>query len=157
MNTFQPNRYEHGHAMLFAGLRQYHQYAEAATHIPTQWCAFAAQLPLPAQTQDITYGIICGHDASGFEYMTGVEVNSFDSLPTEVGRVKVEPIRYAVFTHSGAIADIRLTWQKIHDWLLHSSYESAHKPDFERYDERFDSHTGTGEVEIWVGVAHRTD
>ena len=157
MNTFQPNRYEHGRTMLLAGLRQYHGYSEAVTNIPAQWQHFVQQLPLPAQVHSTTYGVMCGHDAHGFEYMAGVEVISFDGLSAETGRVRVEPVRYAVFIHSGAIAGIRETWQKIHDWLLHSSYESAHKPDFERYDERFDSQTGMGDVEIWVGVVHRTD
>lgn len=157
MNTFQPNRYEHGHSMLLAGLRHHHNYNEAVTSIPVQWRTFVQQLPLPAQTQQITYGVMCGHDASSFEYMTGVEVSSFDGLPAETGRVRIQPARYAVFVHSGAIANIRETWQKIYDWLLHSSYESSHTPDFERYDERFDPQTGIGDVEVWVGVVHRTD
>ena len=29
---------------------------------------------------------------------------------------------------------------------------SAHTPDFEVYDERFDPATGEGGVEIWLGV-----
>ena len=157
MNTFQPNRYEHGHSMLLAGLRHHHNYNEAVASIPVQWRTFVQQLPLPGQAQKTTYGVVCGHDASSFEYMTGVEVSSFDGLPAETGRVRIQPARYAVFVHSGAIANIRETWQKIYDWLLHSSYESAHTPDFERYDERFDQQTGMGDVEVWVGVVHRTD
>ena len=157
MNTFQPNRYEHGHSMLLAGLRHHHNYNEAVASIPVQWRTFVQQLPLPGQAQKTTYGVVCGHDASSFEYMTGVEVSSFDGLPAETGRVRIQPARYAVFVHSGAIANIRETWQKIYDWLLHSSYESSHTPDFERYDERFDPQTGMGDVEVWVGVVHRTD
>ena len=33
-----------------------------------------------------------------------------------------------------------------------SGYELGGTPDFERYDERFNPETGTGEMEIWVPV-----
>lgn len=33
-----------------------------------------------------------------------------------------------------------------------SGLEAANAPDFERYDERFDAESGSGEVELWIPV-----
>lgn len=44
------------------------------------------------------------------------------------------------------------TWQAALAWLAQSSYESAHRPDFERYGPEFDAQTGSGEVEVWLAV-----
>ena len=41
------------------------------------------------------------------------------------------------------------------DWLAQSAYQSAHKPDFERYGAAFDPDTGSGEVELWLAVLPR--
>jgi AraC family transcriptional regulator len=35
-------------------------------------------------------------------------------------------------------------------WLPKSGHQLADAPDFERYDSRFDTRSGSGEVEIWV-------
>ena len=47
------------------------------------------------------------------------------------------------------------TWQAALDWLARSSWESAHKPDFERYGDAFDPDSGSGEVEVWLAVVPR--
>jgi AraC family transcriptional regulator len=62
-------------------------------------------------------------------------------------------VRYAVFTHEGPIESIRATWNAaMNEWLPKSGFKSANTPDFERYDERFDAETGSGIVEIWLGI-----
>lgn len=149
-----PVRYEDGHAMLLAGLRRHHPYAERGAGISTQWDEFRALGPIPGQRAGTSYGVMCGANATGFEYLSGVEVESFDAVPAHLGRVRVLPQRYAVFRHEGPVTTIRATWQGIlHDWLPDSGQESAHKPDFEVYGPPFNPRTGLGGLEIWIAIA----
>jgi AraC family transcriptional regulator len=154
VSTLQPVRYEQGRAMLFAGLRRKHTFAAMSRDIPRQWDEFNELGVLPAQAGSTAYGAICGGDAATqtMEYMCAVEVESFDAVPKELGRMRVPPVRYAVFVHEGNVASIQRTWQQILAWLPTSGMQSAHTPDFEVYDERFDPATGDGGVEIWLGV-----
>jgi predicted transcriptional regulator YdeE len=85
--------------------------------------------------------------------MCAVEVGDFETLPPALGRMRILAQRYAVFLHRGHASAIRTTWERILAWLQESGYESAQKPDFERYDERFDPKTGVGDVEIWISIA----
>lgn len=140
--------------MLLAGLRRQHPYAQQGAGISAQWQEFRALGPLPGQRPGVTYGVMCGANASGFEYMAGIEVESFAALPPEIGRVRVLPQYYAVFSHAGSVTSIRETWQQImREWLPDGGHESAHKPDFEVYGPRFDPGTGLGGVEIWISIA----
>lgn len=142
--------------MLLAGIRRHHAYAESPRTIPEQWAELTAAGPLPGQVPGmVAYGVICGNDpANGrFEYMTAVEVHSFDALPEGQGRMRVLPRRYAVFAHDGPTATLHRTWDAIwNEWLPRSGLRGAHAPDFERYDERFDRTTGRGGIEIWYPV-----
>ncbi len=141
--------------MLFAGIRRKHSFAEAGSGIPKQWTELETLWPLPNQVGNIAYGALCGGDeaAQTMEYMCAAEVESFEGLPTKLGRMRVPPVRYAVFLHEGNVAGIRRTWQQImSEWLPRSGFRSANTPDFERYDERFDPASGEGGVEIWLGV-----
>ena len=79
------------------------------------------------------------------------------ALPKELGRMRVPAVRYAVFWHDGPVDTVRETWDQIlWHWLPRSGMRSAHTPDFEVYDERFDPRTGLGGIEIWVGVVPAT-
>ena len=155
-STIEPSRYEEGHAMLLAGLRRHHAFDAAASTIPAQWETFRELGELPGQRGAVAYGVVCGSDpaARTFEYMCAVEVETFDALPRELGRMRVPAQRYAVFTHRGHVSTLRATWDAIwHRWLPQSGQHAANTPDFERYDARFDPRTGSGEVEIWFPIA----
>jgi predicted transcriptional regulator YdeE len=155
MSTPTVVRYEQGRPMLFAGLRRKHTFARMAQDIPQQWENFQKLGKLPGQVGTTAYGALCGADpkTQTMEYMCAVEVQSFDALPKELGRMRVPAVRYAVFRHAGNVATIQSTWQQIFStWLPSSGMQSANTPDFEVYDERFDAATGEGGVEIWVGV-----
>jgi predicted transcriptional regulator YdeE len=147
-------RYEQGRPMLFAGIRRKHTFAKMAEDIPRQWEDFLRLGKLPGQVGTTAYGAICGGDGKTqtMEYLCAVEVQSFDALPKELGRMRVPAVRYAVFRHEGNVATIQSTWQQVFSWLPSSGMQSANTPDFEVYDERFDGATGEGGVEIWVGV-----
>jgi predicted transcriptional regulator YdeE len=155
MSAFQPQRFEQGRPMLLAGIRRKHTFASVAESIPRQWDEFTKLGKLPGQVGTTAYGAICGGDpkTETMEYMCAVEVQSFDALPKDLGRMRVPAVRYAVFLHDGNVATIRDTWRQIFsDWLPSSGMQSAETPDFELYDERFDGATGEGGVEIWLGV-----
>jgi AraC family transcriptional regulator len=154
MSTLRPVRFEDGRAMLFAGLRRKHAFASMGHDIPRQWEAFVKLGTLPGQVGTTAYGAICGGDpkTQTLEYMCAVEVESFDALPKELGRMRVPAVRYAVFLHEGNVATIQDTWKQVFSWLPTSGLQSAHTPDFEVYDEHFDGATGDGGIEIWLGV-----
>jgi predicted transcriptional regulator YdeE len=155
MSGLQPVRYEDGRPMLFAGIRRKHTFASMGEEIPRQWDDFVRLGKLPGQIGTTAYGAICGGDpkTQTMEYMCAVEVQSLDAVPTELGRMRVPAVRYAVFRHEGNVATIQNTWRRILEgWLPSSGMQSAHTPDFEVYDERFDGATGEGSVEIWLGV-----
>lgn len=155
MNAIQPVRYEQGRLMLFGGLRRKHTFAAMSQGIPRQWNDFTELGALPGQVGATAYGAICGGDPATqtMEYMCAVEVQNFDALPKDLGRMRVPAARYAVFLHTGNVSTIQSTWQRIlTQWLPSSGMQSANTPDFEVYGERFDAATGDGGVEIWLGV-----
>ncbi|HUQ53476.1 MAG TPA: GyrI-like domain-containing protein [Gammaproteobacteria bacterium] len=155
MSTLQPDRYEDGRPMLLAGIRRQHTFAGMGKDIPRQWDDFLELGTLPEQVGATAYGAICGGDSQTqtMEYMCAVEVRSFDSVPKDLGRMRVPAVRYAVFRHAGNVATIQSTWQEVlSKWLPSSGLRSANTPDFEVYGERFDGATGDGGVEIWLGV-----
>ncbi|HJR69092.1 MAG TPA: GyrI-like domain-containing protein [Gammaproteobacteria bacterium] len=158
MSTLTVLRYEQGRPMLFAGIRRKHTFAKMGQDIPQQWENFVKLGKLPGQVGTTAYGVICGGDpkTQTMEYMCAAEVQSFDALPKELGRMRVPAVRYAVFRHEGNVATIQSTWQQIFSWLPSSGMQSANTPDFEVYDEHFDGATGEGGVEIWVGVKAST-
>ena len=148
----------HGHREFkLAGIRRWHTLTTASETIPPQWNDFnALSLPLRSETQ-VTYGATCQMDAPNqrFEYLAGYEVENFDDLPADIGRMIVPRAHYAVFPIA-TVADIRPFWQQVFQtWLPTSGYKPRHTPDFERYDERFDPVT-RGPLEIWFPIESPT-
>ena len=149
---FGPARFESGRPMLLAGLRRRHASATAQQGVAEQWRRFAAGGPIPGRVGANLYGVSCGGDASGFEYLSGAEVESLDALPAGMGRMRVPAQQYAVFAHAGPAATLLSTWRKALDWLARGDYESAHKPDFELYAPPADPLGAAGGIELWIGV-----
>jgi AraC family transcriptional regulator len=141
--------------MLLGGLRRRHEFAVAPSAFAEQWQQLMSSPELPGRIGSSHYGVMCGHDAAGFEYMCGVEVESFAGLPEGTGRVRVPAQRYAVFAHDGSASTLRSTWQRVFEWLASGSYDSAHTPDFELYGPDSDPLAGAGGIELWVGVVPR--
>jgi AraC family transcriptional regulator len=139
-------------AFLVAGLSARYDYETCGGGIPAQWQRFTPYLGnVPGQIGGVAYGVRYNSDDTGLDYMCGVEVGEFSQLPPELSRVRVPANRYAVFTHSGHISEIRSTWYTIwNTWLPKSGHSLADAPDFERYGANFDGRTGRGDVEIWV-------
>jgi AraC family transcriptional regulator len=149
-----PTRFEDGRPMMLAGIRRRHEFAAAARGTAEQWREFLANPPLAGATGEYRYGVLCGADATGFEYMTAMEVASFSGLPEGTGRMRVPPQRYAIFTPADG-ATVETTWRQIFAWLEQGDYQSAHLPDFERYPAATDPRAPSAGFEFWVGVVPR--
>lgn len=124
--------------------------------IPGQWAQLNREWPTPAP---VSFGVCCNSDdEGGFDYIAALPVHALPSVPAHWQRVDVPARRYLVAWHGGHISTIRSTWFWLLDqYLPASDLHLANAPDLERYDTRFDEHTGHGGVEIWLPVDHRPD
>ena len=154
MDSIRPIRFEDGPLRLLAGIRRWHTHAGAAESIPAQWADFTAGSLLRNKPSGcITYGVLCAARPGEFEYMTAVEVATFDDLEPGTGRMRLPALHFAVFQHEGPVAGIYQTWQAIWEqWIPTSGLKPVHAPEFERYDQRYQRATRDGIVEIWTPV-----
>jgi len=147
-------RFETGRPLIIAGLSERYG-CDSSAAIPSQWQRFVPHLgKVPGQRGAVAYGVRYNSDDDGnFDYLCGVEVADFSRVPKDWGRVRVPGHRYAVFDHRDHVSTIRRTWATIWNlWLPESGHLLADAPDFERYDENFDGHTGLGGLEIWIPI-----
>ena len=152
MTTPLDPRFASAPAMLLAGIRRHHAMTDAHHTISAQWQEFRTSGFRDTRAPR-AFGVICGTDGERFEYMTALEVDSFDDLPAGFGRMRVPAQNYAVFLHRGHVSGLADLWRRIAaEWLPASEYDDAETPAFEIYDDRFDPETGSGDVEIWFPV-----
>lgn len=117
--------------------------------IPAQWQRLARAHPVPSA---VSFGICHNGDADGhFDYLAGIPCQPGHPTPQGWHTLDIAPRDYLVAWHAGHISTIRATWR----WLLDvhlpaSGLQLADAPDLERYDARFNDHTGHGGVEIWL-------
>jgi len=148
-------RFETGKALLVAGVGERCTLENQGAGIPSQWQRFHQTVDnIPGRIGKVAYGVCCNADDAGnFDYVAGVEVADFSDLPREFQSVRIAEQKYAVFTHAEHISTIRRTVNTIwNHWLPASGMKAADAPSFERYDEKFDSSTGNGGLEIWIPV-----
>lgn len=139
-------------AFLVAGMSERHT-PETMEEIALLWRRFMAHIGnVRGKVGDATYGICFNSDLRGnFDYLAGVEVQGAAHLPSQLTSLAIARQRYAVFTHRGHISAISRSWAEIFGRLLSDAgLLPAGAPAFERYDQRFDPSSGSGEVEIWV-------
>ena len=144
LDTLKPPRFQDGKALLIAGLRERYDH-EGSAAIPSQWQRFQPYIGhVPNQVGSVAYGVCYNTDENGnMDYLSGVEVTSFDDLPPELERIRVPPQHYAVFRHSDHVSAIRRSWMTIFSrWFPGSGYEAADAPVLERYPESFDPRDG---------------
>jgi len=154
IDNLQPPRFQTGKPLLIAGLGERYTW-ESGAAIPGQWQRFQQSVAnFPGRIGKVAYGVCCnGDDAGNYDYIAGVEVPDFSDLPREFSRVRIPEQKYAVFSHGDHISTIRRTINTIwNHWLPASGLKAADAPNFERYDENFDSLTGNGGFEIWVPI-----
>jgi AraC family transcriptional regulator len=152
--TVPPIRFERADVLLIAGIG--HRYTcETSAGIPAQWQRFLPHLgTVQGQVGRTAYGVRSNSDDEGsFDYTCGVAVSGFSDVPSDCSRLRIAAQKYAVFSHREHISTIRSTWSTIwNKWLPESGHQLVDAPDFERYGEEFDSHTGIGGLEIWVPI-----
>jgi AraC family transcriptional regulator len=150
-----PPRFETSKVLLVAGLSERYDGVAASAGIPAQWQRFARHLgSIPGQVSNVTFGVCYNtDDEGGMDYLAGVEVKDFTTLPEGFAHLRIPATKYAVFLHRRHISMIRSTWNTIwNEWLPQSGHEAADAPIIERYDQRFDPLSGNGEVELWVPI-----
>jgi AraC family transcriptional regulator len=150
----KPARFENGRPLLIAGLGERYT-CETSKAVPAQWQRSVPHFQdIPRQVGKNTFGVACnGDDEGNFDYIAGVEVGDFSDLPAAFSRLRIGPQKYAVFSHRGHISTIRCTVKTIwSQWLPESGHEVADAPNFERFGEEFDPHTGIGGFEIWIPI-----
>jgi len=149
-----PPRFESGERLLIAGLTERHDGQDRAA-ATGQWRRFAPYFGnIAGQVGRMAYGTSYYTDEDGnMEYLSGVQVADFSSVPRNFGLLCVPARRCAVFLHRDHISTIRDTWIAIwNQWLPASGHEVADAPFFERFGESFDPLTGLGGAEIWVPI-----
>lgn len=154
INTMlQPPRMENGRTLLIVGLTERFRF-DALGGIPALWQRAEPHFGhLPGQVSPVAYGVCYNTDDTGFDYIAGVEVHDFASVPADLARLRVSEQRYAVFTHTAHISTIRGTFAAIfNEWFPKSGLSPADAPVFERYGQRFDGRTSNGGFEIWAPI-----
>jgi AraC family transcriptional regulator len=158
--TLQGPRVENVDSYLIAGLRR-HYTDDRISNIPAQWRQFVGYLDrIPGRVGHTTYGVCLNptNGTAGIDYLSGVEVSRSAGLPDDLSVVTISAQPYAVFVHRGHVSQLRdsldAIWQKR---LPESGYEvglaSVESPAFfERYTDRFDPRTDSGEVELWIPI-----
>ncbi len=107
--------------------------------------------------QAAAYGVcnwIEGAEEGVFEYVSGVEVKSVDSLPENFVLRMIPAHRYAVFTHRGKLDTLGETYRNIYQVWLPQSGLKIHpdKFDMEIYDEAFKLDADDSVMWIYVAV-----
>jgi AraC family transcriptional regulator len=152
-------RIEKSAAFMVAGLRKHHAFGDAMFGaIASQWEEFGPMIPRVANPKGRASFGLCFDmvgNRPGFDYLTGVEVTSLDSVKQPFAGATVPAKTYAVFSHQGHVSRLSETVQAAWDWLPTSGRKlnDAGGPTFfERYGEAFDPRTGEGDIEVWFPV-----
>jgi len=160
-NVVQEPRFVEGRPMRIAGLRGHYTRDEIA-RIPAQWQRLVALGEVPGRIGRIEYAVVLMLP-DGCDYISGYEVGQSAELPAEFHSVDLPGERYAVFAHEGHVSKMQSTFVAIFShWLPASGYKVAESVEglawcIERYGEKFNPQTGSGDIEIWVPVTARVE
>ncbi|MCB1683311.1 MAG: AraC family transcriptional regulator [Pseudomonadales bacterium] len=153
--TLAEPRYETlSRKLSIVGISRYYPFEKVA-EIPDQWQSFAPFIPrVTSAGKPATYGIIYNGSDTSYDYLSGVELPKGADSPENLVRLDIAPQTYAVFEHSGHVANVRDTCDAIwSDWLPGSKQTVVEAPWFEKYGDSFNPQTGEGGLEIWIPVA----
>lgn len=126
--------------------------------IPQLWQEFGKRYHeiQHAVNQEVGYGV-CDHvdlNTGQFDYLAGVEVSRAADLPEGMVHWEIPEQTYAVFTCTlpalGEIFD-----QIYQTWLPQSGYQRVLGPEFELYEEGFDSEDPDSEMYVYVPVEQK--
>ena len=122
--------------------------------IPQLWREFMprAQEIRQVATPHCAYGV-CGELDKGdeFDYLAGFGVTGIDEIPAGMTSWEVPEQTYAVFPCT--LKSIHQAYEyAFQTWLPQSGYQRAEGPDFELYDEDFDSQAQDPELAIYIPI-----
>ena len=153
-------RFQYGKVMLVAGFKQRFKGPDVKS-ISALWERFMPFIgKVSGQVGQVAYGL-CSNMIStpfSFDYLVGVEVAKATELPADFSVTNIPAMRYTIFTHHGYASDLSSTIDRIyHQWLPKSGRSFLQPiPDvpymIERYDERFNPQTASGDIELWIPV-----
>ena len=159
-------RFETRPRNIIAGLRESYAFADNRFKqgIGAQWQRLGPMIGrIPGQIGAVAFGVCFDMfgNATGFDYIAGVEVAAGTALPAGFSAVTIPPRTWAVFAHTLHATQFNETMAAIlRDWLPGSAYELAGgdgAPDLvERYGDGFDPATGMGGMELWLPVRPRS-
>lgn len=147
-------RIETGRAMKLAGIADRFNGA-TSVGIPALWQRFGTYMGnIPGQVGNCAYGAKYDGGKDGFfNYMCAWEVTADAPEVSELQYIQIPVQTYLVFTHSDHISKIKETCTTIWDkYFPQSKYKAANGIEFELYDEKFDSKTGLGGLELWIPI-----
>lgn len=153
-------RFQHAKAMRIAGLRS-HFTSTSLDEIPALWRRLVSVGKVPGRANRVDYAVV--HLLrDGCDYLAGFEVSESAVLPEDFTWTEIPANEYAVFSHDGHVSTLRHTFDSaLRHWLPASDFEIARSPGgepyaLERYGEKFDPVTGTGDIEIWLPICRRS-
>lgn len=134
--------------------------------IPKLWDKFNQRIQeVETNEPKASYGL-CGlperHGEKGLRpdellYLAAVQVDLDSAVPSGMKRWVVPAGMFAKFTHRGIITRIGETMGFIYGkWFPASDYERGRGPEFERYDHRFNSHSETSEMDVYIPLRAKT-
>lgn len=144
--------------LLLAGLPKHFQFSDRGA-IPGLWQQFAPLIAqLPTTGPGVTFGVVAAPPPGeeGFEYAPSVQIKSADDLPEGLKAIRIAEHPFAIFRHSGHIAEMPAVCNAVYgEWCATSSHKPAEIPIqmLEYYPETFDPMTGAGGFEIWLPLA----
>lgn len=114
---------------------------------------------IPGRMKDEPLVGLCWSEADprekSFHYLAGAVVSSTADIPEGMEVKEVPARRYAVFTHTGPLAGLRDTFEKIYDeWLPLANLDpDCDGIDFEYYGERFKGDAPDSELDLYIPLA----
>lgn len=156
VNGFAPMRMEDASQKTIVGLKERFSFGGDPS-IAALWKRFAPHLGMiPGQQRSVAYGVCWNLENGGLDYMAGVEVGGDEDVPLELVEESIPAATFAVFAHHGHVSEIPKTMGRVYEWLSKNGREVRREGDMpgliERYGERFDPRTGSGDIELWIPV-----
>jgi AraC family transcriptional regulator len=123
--------------------------------IPQLWEQFGPRICEIKRLADphVAYGVMHNYDEESgeFDYVAGFEVSSVAEVPEGMVSWEVPEQTYAVFTCT--LPTLMETFEHAYKtWLPQSGYQRADSPEFELYDENFDSQDENSEMAIYIPI-----
>jgi AraC family transcriptional regulator len=101
----------------------------------------------------VLYGVRMAAERAGeARCLYGVEVPESPEEREEFTLLRLEPRTYCVVVHKGPFSTLAETWEEVLEYGAPPGFQADDAPGLERFDERYDVESGSGEIEVWFPV-----